>query len=238
VELYVGVGAARVRDLFAKARKNAPCVVFIDEIDAVGGRRHDAGVGNSEWAQTLNQLLIDMDGFEPSDGVVVLAATNRPDAVDPALRRPGRFDEVIAIPLPDERGRKEILDFHVKQANMPLAKGVELGSIAAKTWGLAGADLESIVNKAAMAAADEAVARQERGVKKRPTSIFGEPQGAAPAPAASSNSGGKAAPAEPVDGDGFVAQRHFEAATEKVLEACQARTRVLQHEPVNIRVVE
>ncbi|GAB6076337.1 ATP-dependent zinc metalloprotease FtsH [Desulfurobacterium crinifex] len=152
VEMFVGVGASRVRDLFEQAKKHAPCIVFIDEIDAVG-RRRGAGVtgGHDEREQTLNQLLVEMDGFESSEGIIVIAATNRPDILDPALLRPGRFDRQIYVPLPDVRGRLEILKIHTK--DKPLAEDVDLEIIARSTPGFSGADLANIVNEAALIAA-------------------------------------------------------------------------------------
>jgi len=152
VEMFVGVGASRVRDLFEQAKKHAPCIVFIDEIDAVG-RKRGAGVtgGHDEREQTLNQLLVEMDGFESSEGIIVIAATNRPDILDPALLRPGRFDRQIYVPLPDVRGRLEILKIHTK--NKPLADDVDLEVIARSTPGFSGADLANIVNEAALIAA-------------------------------------------------------------------------------------
>ncbi|OGL71062.1 cell division protein FtsH [Candidatus Uhrbacteria bacterium RIFCSPHIGHO2_02_FULL_53_13] len=149
VEMFVGVGASRVRELFMKAQKAAPCIVFIDEIDAVG-RQRGAGVGggHDEREQTLNQILVEMDGFEKNNGVIVIAATNRPDVLDPALLRPGRFDRQVMIDLPDLREREEILNIHAK--NKPLAKDVDLKVIAQRTSGLAGADLENILNEAAI----------------------------------------------------------------------------------------
>jgi cell division protease FtsH len=152
VEMFVGVGASRVRDLFDQAKRHAPCIVFIDEIDAVG-RRRGAGVtgGHDEREQTLNQLLVEMDGFESSEGIIVIAATNRPDILDPALLRPGRFDRQIYVPLPDVRGRLEILKIHTKEK--PLADDVDLEVIARSTPGFSGADLANIVNEAALIAA-------------------------------------------------------------------------------------
>src|SRR5579859_1824770 len=151
VEMFVGVGAARVRDLFQQARDRAPVIVFIDEIDALGTRR-DAGqlIGSDEREQTLNQLLAEMDGFEPSDGVILLAATNRPDALDPALRRPGRFDREILVPLPSRVDRQAILSVHARGKN--LEPDVDLGQVAAATPGFSGADLANLVNEAALAA--------------------------------------------------------------------------------------
>ena len=152
VELYVGVGASRVRDLFAEAKKVAPAVVFIDEIDAVG-RQRGAGLGggHDEREQTLNQLLVEMDGFTANEGVVVLAATNRRDILDPALLRPGRFDRQVYVGYPDIRGREEILEIYVR--NKPLAEDVSLRKIAQSTHGFTGADLENLVNEAALSAA-------------------------------------------------------------------------------------
>jgi len=152
VEMFVGVGASRVRDLFAQAKKNAPCIVFIDEIDAVG-RYRGAGLGggHDEREQTLNQLLVEMDGFESNEGIIVIAATNRPDILDPALLRPGRFDRQVVVPIPDVKGREEILKVHTR--NTPLADDVDLGVIARSTPGFTGADLENLVNEAALLAA-------------------------------------------------------------------------------------
>ena len=152
VEMFVGVGASRVRDMFEQAKKAAPCIVFIDEIDAVG-RHRGAGLGNGhdEREQTLNQLLVEMDGFEANDGVIVVAATNRPDVLDPALKRPGRFDRQVVVPLPDIRGREQILNVHMRR--VPLADDVDASIIARGTPGFTGADLESVVNEAALLAA-------------------------------------------------------------------------------------
>jgi cell division protease FtsH len=151
VEVFVGVGAARVRDLFDQARTRAPAIVFIDEIDALGTRRDARGlVGNDEREQTLNQLLAEMDGFEQSSGVVVLAATNRPDALDPALRRPGRFDREVIVPLPNRAERRAILSTHARGKN--LEQDVDLGQVAAATPGFSGADLANLVNEAALTA--------------------------------------------------------------------------------------
>ena len=151
VEMFVGVGAARVRDLFQQARDRAPAIVFIDEIDALGARR-DAGrlIGNDEREQTLNQLLAEMDGFEPSGGVILLAATNRPDALDPALRRPGRFDREVLVPLPNRADRQAILAVHARSKH--LEPSVDLDQVAAATPGFSGADLANLVNEAALAA--------------------------------------------------------------------------------------
>jgi cell division protease FtsH len=152
VEMFVGVGASRVRDLFAKAKKNAPCIIFIDEIDAVGRRRGSGmGGGHDEREQTLNQILVEMDGFEQGTNVIVLAATNRADVLDPALLRPGRFDRRVNIELPDRKDREAILKIHF--AKKPLAKNIDLNSLAAKTAGSSGADLSNIANEAAILAA-------------------------------------------------------------------------------------
>jgi cell division protease FtsH len=152
VEMFVGVGAARVRDMFDQAKKNAPCIVFIDEIDAVG-RQRGAGLGggNDEREQTLNQLLVEMDGFEATAGVIVIAATNRPDVLDPALLRPGRFDRQVVVPLPDIRGREQILLVHMRK--VPIAPDVKADVIARGTPGFSGADLANLVNEAALFAA-------------------------------------------------------------------------------------
>ncbi len=152
VEMFVGVGASRVRDMFEQAKKSAPCIVFIDEIDAVG-RHRGAGLGNGndEREQTLNQLLVEMDGFEANEGIIIIAATNRPDVLDPALLRPGRFDRRITVPLPDIEGREKILGVHMKK--LPLAPDVDARTIARGTPGMAGADLANLVNEAALMAA-------------------------------------------------------------------------------------
>ncbi len=152
VEMFVGVGASRVRDLFAQGKKNAPCIVFIDEIDAVG-RHRGAGLGggHDEREQTLNQLLVEMDGFESNEGVILIAATNRPDVLDPALLRPGRFDRQVMVPKPDIKGREGILGVHAK--NIPLDKDVDLKVIARGTPGFSGADLANMMNEAALFAA-------------------------------------------------------------------------------------
>jgi cell division protease FtsH len=152
VEMFVGVGASRVRDLFEQGKTHAPCIIFIDEIDAVG-RHRGAGLGggHDEREQTLNQLLVEMDGFESNDGVILLAATNRPDILDPALLRPGRFDRQIVVDMPDVKGREQILRVHTRR--IPLAPNVELGRIARATPGLSGAELSNIVNEAALLAA-------------------------------------------------------------------------------------
>ena len=154
VEMFVGVGASRVRDLFAEAKKNAPCIVFIDEIDAVARRRGSGlGGGHDEREQTLNQMLVEMDGFGINEGIIVMAATNRVDILEPAILRPGRFDRRIHVGLPDVRGREEILKVHAK--NKPLADDVNLEEIARTTAGFAGADLENLLNEAAICAARE-----------------------------------------------------------------------------------
>ncbi len=152
VEMFVGVGASRVRDMFEQAKKNAPCIIFIDEIDAVG-RHRGAGLGggNDEREQTLNQLLVEMDGFEANEGVILVAATNRPDVLDPALLRPGRFDRQIVVPNPDVKGREKILKVHMR--NVPLAPDVNAKTIARGTPGFSGADLANLVNEAALLAA-------------------------------------------------------------------------------------
>jgi len=160
VEMFVGVGASRVRDMFEQARKNTPCLVFIDEIDAVGrSRGHGLGGGNDEREQTLNALLVEMDGFDSQEGIIIIAATNRPDVLDPALLRPGRFDRQITVSLPDIRGREEILKVHAKKVK--IAKDVELSVIARGTPGYSGAELANLLNEAALLAA--------RGNKKRIT---------------------------------------------------------------------
>lgn len=152
VEMFVGVGASRVRDLFAQGKKNAPCLIFIDEIDAVG-RHRGAGLGggHDEREQTLNQLLVEMDGFESNEGVILISATNRPDILDPALLRPGRFDRQVLVPVPDIKGREGILKVHSKK--MPIADDVDLSVVARGTPGFTGADLENLVNEAALLAA-------------------------------------------------------------------------------------
>lgn len=178
VEMFVGVGASRVRDLFETAKKNAPCIIFIDEIDAVG-RHRGAGLGggHDEREQTLNQLLVEMDGFSANEGIIIIAATNRPDILDPALLRPGRFDRQIVVNRPDVKGREEILKVHAR--NKPLAPSVDLGLIAKRTPGFTGADLENVLNEAALLAArkretqitpediEEAIDRVLAGPEKR-----------------------------------------------------------------------
>ena len=178
VEMFVGVGASRVRDLFNTAKKCAPAVVFIDEIDAVGRQRGSGlGGGHDEREQTLNQLLVEMDGFAVNEGIIVLAATNRPDILDPALLRPGRFDRQITVGYPDVKGREAILEVHAK--GKPLAKDVDLGVLAKRTSGMTGADLENVLNEAAILAArfkkkeitmvelEEAITRTVVGPEKR-----------------------------------------------------------------------
>jgi cell division protease FtsH len=178
VEMFVGVGASRVRDLFEQAKKSAPCLVFIDEIDAVG-RQRGAGLGggHDEREQTLNQLLVEMDGFDPNAGIIVIAATNRPDILDPALLRPGRFDRRIVVDNPDSKGRREILNVHVR--GKPLGEGVNIDVLAKHTPGFSGADLANLVNEAALLAArrnkkkitmaemDEAIERVIAGPQRR-----------------------------------------------------------------------
>ena len=151
VEMFVGVGAGRVRDLFKKAKQTAPCIVFIDEIDAVG-RQRGAGLGggNDEREQTLNQLLVEMDGFEYNSGILVMAATNRDDVLDPALLRPGRFDRVVTVGLPDKKGREAI--FHVHAKNKKIAPEVDFVALSERTVGFSGADIENILNEAAILA--------------------------------------------------------------------------------------
>jgi cell division protease FtsH len=163
VEMFVGVGASRVRDMFEQGKKSAPCLIFIDEIDAVGRHRgHGVGGGHDEREQTLNALLVEMDGFDTQEGVIIIAATNRPDVLDPALLRPGRFDRQITVSLPDVKGREEILRVHAKKVK--LAEGVELGLIARGTPGYSGAELANVMNEAALLAARrglKAITRQE-----------------------------------------------------------------------------
>ena len=152
VEMFVGVGASRVRDLFEQAKKNSPCIIFIDEIDAVG-RHRGAGLGGShdEREQTLNQILVEMDGFDTDVNIIIIAATNRPDILDPALLRPGRFDRRVLMDSPDVKGRRKILDVHVK--GKPLATDIDLEVVAKQTPGFVGADIENLVNEAAILAA-------------------------------------------------------------------------------------
>jgi cell division protease FtsH len=152
VEMFVGVGASRVRDMFEQAKKNAPCIIFIDEIDAVGrSRGAGLGGGNDEREQTLNQLLVEMDGFETNEGIILIAATNRPDVLDPALLRPGRFDRQVVVPNPDIIGREKILKVHIRK--VPISSDVDIRAIARGTPGFSGADLANIVNEAALLAA-------------------------------------------------------------------------------------
>src|SRR5712691_7927171 len=152
VEMFVGVGASRVRDMFEQGKKSAPCIIFIDEIDAVGRHRgHGVGGGHDEREQTLNALLVEMDGFEANEGIIIIAATNRPDVLDPALLRPGRFDRQITVNIPDVKGREEILRVHAKKVK--LAEGVDLAVLARGTPGFSGADLANLVNEAALNAA-------------------------------------------------------------------------------------
>ena len=152
VEMFVGVGASRVRDLFENAKKNSPCIIFIDEIDAVG-RQRGAGLGggHDEREQTLNQLLVEMDGFGANEGIIIVAATNRPDILDPALLRPGRFDRQITVDRPDIKGREAVLKVHAR--NKPFAKDVKLDTLSRYTTGFTGADLENLLNEAALIAA-------------------------------------------------------------------------------------
>ena len=152
VEMFVGVGASRVRDMFEQAKKNSPCIIFIDEIDAVG-RHRGAGLGggNDEREQTLNQLLVEMDGFDPNESIIVIASTNRPDVLDPALLRPGRFDRQVVVPNPDVTGREKILRVHMR--NVPLSSDVDVRVIARGCPGFSGADLANLVNEAALTAA-------------------------------------------------------------------------------------
>lgn len=154
VEMFVGVGASRVRDLFSEAKKNAPCIIFIDEIDAVARRRGTGmGGGHDEREQTLNQMLVEMDGFGINEGIIVMAATNRVDILDPAILRPGRFDRKVAVGRPDVKGREEILNVHIK--NKPMSDDVDIHRIAQTTAGFTGADLENLMNEAAILAAKE-----------------------------------------------------------------------------------
>jgi cell division protease FtsH len=152
VEMFVGVGASRVRDLFSQAKKNAPCIIFIDEIDAVG-RHRGAGLGggHDEREQTLNQLLVEMDGFESNEGVILISATNRPDVLDPALLRPGRFDRQVIVPLPDVKGREKIFEVHARKT--PIAEDVDFAVLARGTPGTSGADIENLINEAVLNAA-------------------------------------------------------------------------------------
>src|SRR5690625_3403219 len=184
VEMFVGVGASRVRDLFENAKKNAPCIIFIDEIDAVG-RQRGAGLGggHDEREQTLNQLLVEMDGFDGNEGIIMIAATNRPDILDPALLRPGRFDRQIPVNRPDVKGREAVLGVHAR--NKPLAEDVDLKVIAMRTPGFSGADLENLLNEAALVTArhnkkritmeeiDEAIDRVIAGAAKKSRVVSG-----------------------------------------------------------------
>src|SRR5438034_11292394 len=151
VEMFVGVGASRVRDLFTQAKRSAPCIVFIDEIDAVGRHRGNSVGGHDEREQTLNQLLVEMDGFDPNANIIVIAATNRPDVLDPALLRPGRFDRRVVLDAPDINGRRAILEVHARSKQ--IEPGVDLAAIAQQTSGLSGADLANVINEAAILAA-------------------------------------------------------------------------------------
>ena len=165
VEMFVGVGASRVRDLFEQAKQNSPCIIFMDEIDAVG-RHRGAGLGggHDEREQTLNQLLVEMDGFEAKDNIIMIAATNRPDILDPALLRPGRFDRQITVDRPDRAGRRKILEVHTR--GKPLAKLIELDALG-QTPGFTGADLANLANEAALLAARTARRRSPRSSSKR-----------------------------------------------------------------------
>jgi cell division protease FtsH len=162
VEMFVGVGASRVRDLFEQAKQNSPCIIFMDEIDAVG-RHRGAGLGggHDEREQTLNQLLVEMDGFEMKDNIILIAATNRPDILDPALLRPGRFDRQIVVDRPDRKGRQKILEVHTR--GKPLAKAIDLDTLAGQTPGFTGADLQNLVNEAALLAARSTTSSWRRG---------------------------------------------------------------------------
>ncbi len=174
VEMFVGVGASRVRDMFEQAKKQAPCIIFIDEIDAVGRKRGSGmGGGNDEREQTLNQLLVEMDGFEGTEGVIVVAATNRPDVLDPALLRPGRFDRQVVVPLPDVRGREQILKVHMRK--VPLGDDVKPAILARGTPGFSGADLANLVNEAALFAArgDKRVVNMEEFDKAKDKIMMG-----------------------------------------------------------------
>ena len=166
VEMFVGVGASRVRDLFEQAKQNSPCIIFMDEIDAVG-RHRGAGMGggHDEREQTLNQLLVEMDGFEMKDNIILIAATNRPDILDPALLRPGRFDRQVVVDRPDRVGRKRILEVHSR--GKPIARPVDLEALAGQTPGFTGADLSNLVNEAALLAARKGKRRSRRWSSKR-----------------------------------------------------------------------
>ena len=171
VEMFVGVGASRVRDLFEEAKKNAPCIIFIDEIDAVARRRGTGmGGGHDEREQTLNQLLVEMDGFGVNEGIIVMAATNRVDILDPAILRPGRFDRKVMVGRPDIKGREEILKVHAK--GKPLSEEIDLQQIAQTTAGFTGADLENLLNEAAiLAAKDNRVFLKQEDIKKALESV-------------------------------------------------------------------
>ena len=171
VEMFVGVGASRVRDLFDQAKRHSPCIVFVDEIDAVG-RQRGAGLGGShdEREQTLNQMLVEMDGFDTDTNIIIMAATNRPDILDPALLRPGRFDRRVVLDRPDMKGREAILKVHVK--GKPLAPDVNLGVIAKGTPGFVGADLENLVNEAAILAARGNKKVIEQSISKNPSTAY------------------------------------------------------------------
>jgi cell division protease FtsH len=167
VEMFVGVGAARVRDMFEQAKKSAPCIIFIDEIDAVG-RHRGAGLGggNDEREQTLNQMLVEMDGFETNLGVIVMAATNRPDILDPALLRPGRFDRQVYVTLPDVRGREQILNVHMRK--VPVGQDIRADILARGTPGFSGADLANLVNEAASSPRGATAAWSRWSTSRRP----------------------------------------------------------------------
>ena len=167
IQMFVGVGASRVRDMFKTAKENSPCILFVDEIDAVGRvRGAGLGGGHDEREQTLNQILTEMDGFSPSESVIVLAATNRPDVLDPALLRPGRFDRHVTVDLPTKKGRWEILKVHTR--NIPLADEVDLEGIARGTVGMSGADLANLVNEAALLATREDKDKVDMPTTSRP----------------------------------------------------------------------
>ena len=175
--MFVGVGASRVRDMFDQAKKQSPCIIFIDEIDAVG-RHRGAGLGggHDEREQTLNQLLVEMDGFEVNDGVIVVAATNRPDVLDPALLRPGRFDRQVVVGLPDIRGREQILKVHMRK--VPIDDNVKASLIARGTPGFSGADLANLVNEAALfsARSGKRLVTMEEFEKAKDKIMMGDPQ--------------------------------------------------------------
>ena len=164
--MFVGMGASKVRDLFKQAKEKAPCIVFIDEIDAIGQKRNSGNLGgNDEREQTLNQLLTEMDGFEGNTGVIILAATNRPDSLDPALTRPGRFDRRVPVELPDLKGREEILKVHAKKVK--IAPGVDFNTVARMASGASGAELANIVNEAALRAVRAGRKRSLQATRKR-----------------------------------------------------------------------